>query len=57
MHERILTKREIEAIKEYLKTRKGSAFIYTLRHRAKKFLPKIKDEVELLEKFLQKERS
>jgi hypothetical protein len=53
LHERILTQREKQEIDNYLKSRQGSAFVYTLRHRARKFLPTIKEEIEILEKFLE----
>lgn len=52
LHERILTEKEREAIKEYLKSGQGSGFIYTLRHRARKFLPIFKGEIALMEEFL-----
>jgi len=54
MHERILTNKEKEAIKEYLKNGQGSAFVYTLKWRAKKFLPIFKEETALIESFLMK---
>ncbi|UCH37737.1 MAG: hypothetical protein JSV76_00725 [Candidatus Bathyarchaeota archaeon] len=57
MHERILTQREKDAIRVYLETGQSSGFVYVLRHRTKKFLPILKAEIELLEQFVNIERT
>ena len=52
MKQRLITPKEKALIVEYLENRTSSSAIRMLRHRAKKFLPKIKDEITLLEKIL-----
>ena len=54
LHERILTQREKDEIDKYLKTAQGSSFIYTLRHRTRKLLPLLKEDIRVLELFLEK---
>ena len=54
LHERILTQREKDEIEKYLKTGHGSSFIYTLRHRTRKLLPLFKEDIKVLELFLEK---
>ena len=53
MFQRILTELEKEEIARYLKTGKSSQVIRNLRYRAKKFLPVIEKEVDLLKKLLE----
>jgi len=53
MFQRILTKLEREEIARYLETGKSSQVIRSLRHRAKKFLPVIEKDIELLKKLLE----
>jgi DNA-binding CsgD family transcriptional regulator len=50
MKQRILTDREREEIKAFLAGKKSSTIVRMLKYRAKKFLPIIKEEIELLEK-------
>ncbi len=53
MHERILTQREKEEAEKYLESGQASPFIYTLKFRARKFLPTLKEDVETLEHLLE----
>ena len=53
VREYILTDAEKEAIGKFLKDGKGSNVIRVLRYRAKKFLPVIEKEVDLLRKLLE----
>ena len=53
VREYILTDVEREAITRFLKDGKGSNPIRVLRYRAKKFLPVIEKEVDLLKKLLE----
>jgi len=48
MREYILTEREREAIKKFLQDRVPNDFIHVLRHRGKKVLPKLKEDLALL---------
>jgi hypothetical protein len=52
VREYVLTDREKEAIKEFLKTRTPNDLIYVLRHRAKEALPKLKEDLALLEELI-----
>jgi len=53
MRQKILTEREKQAIKDYLEKGDTSQVIYNLRARARKFLPVIQNEVDLLKKLLE----
>ena len=50
MRQRLLTETERKEIEEFLEGKKSSTIIRMLKYRAKKFLPIIKEEIELLEK-------
>ena len=52
MRERILTENEKQAIKEFLETGKSSVIVRMARYRGKKFLPILRSEIDLLDKFL-----
>jgi len=52
MHQRILTKTEIQRIEQYLQDTESTHAIRVLRYRAKKFLPVIEKEVNLLKRLL-----
>ena len=53
MNQRILTDLEKQRIRKYLEDRKNTPAIDVLRYRAKKFLPVIEKEVDLLKKLLE----
>ena len=53
MRERILTEREREAIKKYLKDKKGSNLINVTKYRTRKFLKGFKEDVALLEALIE----
>jgi hypothetical protein len=53
MRQRILTERERREIEAFLEGKKKSTIIRMLKYRAKKFLPTIKEEIELLETLLE----
>jgi len=53
MRQKILTEREKQAINKYLEKGETSQVIYNLRVRAKKFLPVIEKEVDLLKRLLE----
>jgi len=52
MFQRILTELERNEIARYLETGKSSQIIRNLRHRARKFLPLIEKDVDLLKELL-----
>ena len=54
MRQRILTDREREVLEAYLKDGKPSGLTRTLKYRAKRFLPSLKEEVTLLDQLLEK---
>ncbi len=53
MNQRILTDLEKQRIRRFMEDRKHTPAIDVLRYRAKKFLPVIEKEVDLLKKLLE----
>lgn len=56
MRQRILTKKERREIEEFLAGKKSTIIIRMLKYRAKKFLPIIKEEIDLLEHLVEKQK-
>lgn len=54
MREYVLTENERRGIEKYLKDEKATNLIYVLRHRALKSLKRLKDDVKLLERIMEK---
>ena len=54
MRQRILTDRERKEVEAFLAGRESSTIIRMLKYRAKKYLPNIKKEIELLENLLER---
>ena len=52
MRSYILTEIEAQEIQDYLKSGESTKYLYTVRSRVRKFLPKILEDLKLIQVFL-----